>query len=68
MLAARVGEESGSVRVSSAKQLFSARMVTGHGYLYDVSADGKRFLVVTSSGSTTTPLTLVVDWLSEVRR
>ena len=37
-------------------------MVTGRGYPYDVSADGKRFLVVASSGETTTALTLVVDW------
>ena len=68
VFAAAVGEESGRFQVSSVKRLFSAQMISGRGYPYDVSRDGKRFLVVASAGLTTSPLTLVIDWSAEVRR
>ena len=68
MFVATVGEEVSRFRVTSVQRLFSMQMVAGRGYPYDVSPDGKRFLVVAASGSTTTPLTLVVNWPSEVRR
>jgi dipeptidyl aminopeptidase/acylaminoacyl peptidase len=38
-------------------------------YPYDVSADGRRFLVsVTSSDEFASPITLVVDWAAELKR
>ena len=67
MYAVRINEEDGSLRPSRPELLFTTQMQIGRGYPYDVAADG-RFLAVVSSGSTTTPLTLVVDWPSEVRR
>ena len=68
LFAAAVSAQGESIHVLSVDRLFSATMVAGRGYPYDVSPDGERFLVVASSGATTTPLTLVVDWPSELNR
>ncbi len=67
MFAVPVSEEGGTFQSSRPNRLFSTQMLFGRGWPYDVAPDG-RFLVVASSGSTTTPLTLVVDWPAEVRR
>jgi Tol biopolymer transport system component len=66
MFAAAVGQEAGSIRVLRRDRLFTVPMLLGRGWPYDVSRDG-RFLAIASSGSTTAPLTLVVDWTGEVR-
>ena len=68
LFAAAVSTAGGTVQITRRDRLFAAPMVVGRGYPYDVSEDGKRFLVVTSPGATTTPLTLVVDWPSELKR
>lgn len=67
LFSAAVRTHGAAFRVSSVQRLFSAPMVAGRGYPYDVSRNGSRFLVVVSSG-VTTPLTLVVDWPSELKR
>jgi Tol biopolymer transport system component len=66
MFAAAVGEDAGSIRVLRRDRLFTVPMLVGRGWPYDVSRDG-RFLAIATSGSTTAPLTLVVDWTGEVR-
>ena len=68
LFAAAVSTAGGTVQITRRDRLFAAPMVVGRGYPYDVSEDGKRFLVVTSPGATTTPLTLVVDWPSVLKR
>ncbi len=68
LFAVSVSTQGGAVQITRRDRLFSAPMVVGRGYPYDVSEDGKRFLVVTSPGATTTPLTLIVDWPSELKR
>lgn len=60
------GEEN--LRVTRIERLFTTQAVTGVGYPYDVSADGNRFLFVTGSGETSSPLTLVVNWTAELKR
>jgi hypothetical protein len=35
---------------------------------YDVSAHGKRFLVITAGDRDTLPLTLVQNWTAELKR
>ena len=67
MFAVPVSEEGGVFHPARPNRLFSTQMLYGRGYPYDVAPDG-RFLAVASSGSTTTPLTLVVDWPSGVGR
>ena len=66
MFAVSVSEEGGALHPSRPNRLFSTQMLYGRGWPYDVAPDG-RFLIVASSGSTSTPLTLVVDWPAEVR-
>jgi Tol biopolymer transport system component len=50
--------------------LFDARMVHLGGFEYDVTADGKRFLVNTTgaTGATSPPLTVVTNWNAEVKK
>jgi hypothetical protein len=67
MFAVSVSEEGGALHPSRPNRLFSTQMLYGRGWPYDVAPDG-RFLIVASSGSTSTPLTLVVDWPAEMRR
>ena len=59
LFAAAVSAEGATFRVSDVQPLFSRQMVAGRGSPYDVTADGRRFLVVASSGAVTSPLTLV---------
>ena len=68
LFAAAVSAEGATFRVSDVQQLFSRQMVAGRGYPYDVTADGRRFLVVASSGAATSPLTLVLNWDADLRR
>jgi Tol biopolymer transport system component len=65
---AAVSGKVNGFRVTSTQRLFTASMVAGRGFPYDVSNDGQRFLVIASSNATKTPLTLVVDWPSELNR
>jgi Tol biopolymer transport system component len=65
LYAVPVSDAGGVFRPSRPNRLFSTQMLYGRGYPYDVSSDG-RFLAVASSGSTTTPLALVVDWPSAI--
>ncbi len=50
------------------KPLFQTR-TPSVGSIYDVSADGQRFLVNTSLGDeTSAPITLVLNWTSDLNR
>jgi hypothetical protein len=62
MVASVTGLEAALV-VESVRPLFEIRARVNSRYMYDVSADGKRFLVNTlSEQPATPPLTLVVNW------
>ena len=51
------------------KALFEAQIANLGPSLYDVSADGERFLIVTPAGSQATPpLTLAVNWAADLKR
>jgi serine/threonine protein kinase len=67
MYAVRINEAAGVLRPSRPERLFTTQLQVGRGYPYDVAGDG-RFLAVVASGSTNAPLTLVVDWPSDLRR
>ena len=68
LFAAAVNAEGATFRVSDVQELFTRQMVAGRGYTYDVTADGRRFLVVASSGAATSPLTLVLNWDADLKR
>ena len=49
--------------------LFDAHMVHVLGFEYDVTADGKRFLITTTgSGAASPPLTVVTNWQAGVKK
>jgi serine/threonine protein kinase len=68
LFAAGVATEGDTLQVKGRERLFSNPFVAGRGYPYDVSPDKNRFLIVTSPGATSTPLTFVVDWPSLLKR
>ena len=57
-------------RVGAVRPLFALSGLTGvPGYLYDVSADGQRFITVQELDRTSTvPLTVVANWPAELRK
>ena len=62
LMAAPVSGQGATFEVGAARPLFEIRPRSGVGYFYDVSPDGQRFLVNTMPESTSTPITLVVNW------
>jgi Tol biopolymer transport system component len=59
-----------SFEVFGSKELFEAQIVaTGsNAYEYDVTADGKRFLVNTNNVGASAPLTVVVNWSAVLKK
>jgi hypothetical protein len=56
---------SPALRVGTPKALF--HMPLGFGP-WDVTADGKRFLVAAPAGNTAVPITVLVDWQARLGR
>jgi hypothetical protein len=51
--------------------LFQTRIGEGSGHVafqYDVTADGKRFVVATTSRTAPTPLTVVINWNASLKK
>jgi hypothetical protein len=56
------------LEVGTARPLFEVRP-GGPGNLYDVTADGQRFLVnMAAEQQITAPLTLVVNWTADLKK
>ena len=67
-MAASVDGSAGQFKVGTEAALFELGAVRGD-WPYDVSADGQRFLVNTLIvQSTSTPLTVVVNWTAGLRK
>lgn len=64
LMAAAVNGRGSSFQVGAVKPLFSVAQRTGTRYQYDVTPDGKRFLVnfLLRQQELTTPITVVVNW------
>jgi len=67
LMAAEVKTETGSFEVGAIRPLFQSRLM-GMSFRYDVSKDGKRFLVVGGLPQPLSPITLVTNWTAEVER
>src|SRR5262249_7040950 len=65
MMAAQIEERGNSIEVQTTQPLFRAIAWSPSSSPYDVSADGKRFVVNTSANHTT-PLTLVLNWTARL--
>jgi Tol biopolymer transport system component len=63
LMAAEVNGEGAAFEVQNVRPLFETRARTGPRYMYDVSADGQRFLINSlPEQPATPPLTLVINW------
>lgn len=68
LMAVEVNAGNSSVEIGNAQPLFEVRLWTSPGTHYDVSRDGKRFLVDVAGEGTTVPVTLVVNWPAGLKR
>jgi len=70
LMAAEVTPKGSSVQVGVPRMLFQTNPTAGPTFarLYDVSPDGKRFLVSTTAEGASAPFTLVVNWTAVVKK
>ena len=69
LMAAEVNGQGATLEVGAVRQLFEIRR-GGPGYVYDVTADGQRFLVNTAveQKEPSAPITLVVNWTADLKK
>ena len=67
MMAAEVDQKSGSIEVGTPQVLFRSVVATSPFAPYDVTPDGKKFILNTLSEENT-PLTLMVNWTASLRK
>jgi hypothetical protein len=61
VMAAEVGTTSGSFQVGAVTPLFAA-VVEDFAMPFDVSADGKRFVIAIAPQEQSSPITLLINW------
>lgn len=67
LMATEVSVRNGALEVGKTQTLFEG-VDPARGYLYDVTADGQKFIVSRIGGSGGTPLTLVQNWTELLKR
>jgi Tol biopolymer transport system component len=69
LMSAEVGVNGGTFKPGRVSALFRG-LIGGRGYLYDVSADGQRFLaeVPVEQSTTAEPLTVVQNWTAGLKK
>jgi len=70
MKSAQPSDSAASVLIEAPMPLFETRIGEGSGHVafqYDVSADGKRFVVATTPRPESTSLTAVINWTQALR-
>jgi Tol biopolymer transport system component len=69
LMAAEVNGQGATLEVGAVRQLFEIRR-GGPGYVYDVTADGQRFLVNTAveQKEPSAPITLVINWTADLKK
>ncbi len=68
LMAAEVNGQGATLEVGAVRPLFEARPA-GAGNVYDVTADGQRFLVNTAvEQKVSSPITLVINWTADLKR
>jgi hypothetical protein len=67
-MAAEVNGQGPTLEVGTVRALFEVRP-TGPGYVFDVTADGQRFLISASvEQNASSPITLVLNWTADLKR
>jgi Tol biopolymer transport system component len=67
ILACTIAAKGAEIEIGAPQLLFHARM-PGVGTGFDVSPDGKRFLVNLAEGETAAPLKIISNWPAELRK
>ena len=67
-MAAEVKANSTSLDVSNPQLLFDAHSGFGGFAHYDVTRDGKRFIVATVGEGGSAPMNLVVNWTADLKK
>ena len=71
MWAAGIRTSAGRVEIDPPRDLFTVFQFPGPGYLYDVTRDGQRFLVIRPPGSDlqgTDPIIVLSDWQAGLKK
>lgn len=70
MMAVDVAAKGPTIQAGVPRALFQVRLVSALYFarLYDVSPDGRRFLVLSLGESASPPLTLVVNWSADLNK
>ena len=67
-MAVEVNAKEFTLEIGNAQLLFEVHPATSPGTHYDVTGDGKRFLVDSSGEGSSAPITLVVNWTADLKR
>jgi eukaryotic-like serine/threonine-protein kinase len=62
IISAEIAAQSTSLAIGKVTPLFQASPVSTNGWPYDVSSDGKTFVITQADEKTSEPLTLIVNW------
>ncbi len=68
LMAVTVNAKESSLEIGNAQPLFESRLATTVGSHYDVTRDGKGFLIDLAGEGSSAPITLVVNWTADLKR
>ncbi len=68
LMAVALNAKDSTLEVANAQPLFDVHPASSPGYHYDVTSNGKRFLVDTTKEGNSAPLALVVNWTADLKR
>ncbi len=68
LMAVTVNAKESSLEIGNAQPLFETRPATTPGTHYDVTRDGKRFLIDMAEEGSSAPITLVVNWTADLKK
>ena len=68
LMVVEVNAKEFTLEIGNAQPLFEVHPNTAPGTHYDVTHDGKRFLVASAGEGSSAPITLVVNWTAELKR
>jgi Tol biopolymer transport system component len=68
LMAVEVKPSGAALEVGSSKELFAMKVAVSPGYEYDVTSDGKRFLVNSRIEGAVTPITVVLNWPRKLKK
>ena len=68
LMATEIKASRAAFEVGSSKELFTLKIPLAVGFGYDVTADGKRFLVNSTIEGAVTPITVVLNWTRKLKK